>query len=184
LTPSVRVEVYNSYMLNDCPLDVWATLDADAVASQHGADMAVLNGPRYWMMDGIGKIDNVQPELAEFGGLLMRKAATIDVDPTSARVPYTLRTVHRGAVFFFDAGKEVFEIVTDTSATFVLQAYCTSVDSSMSVDTLATLGSRLALPEGWRFRARVLDDELRVDTTGEPATVFQDEFENTYTMVR
>ncbi len=49
-------------------------------------------------------------------------------------------------------------------------------------DFLAGLGGRLALPEGWSFRTRVLDEELVVDTTATIATVLQDELENTYTL--
>ena len=49
-------------------------------------------------------------------------------------------------------------------------------------DNLATLGERLSMPEGWSYRSRILDEELVVDTTGQMATVIQDEFENTYTL--
>ena len=53
----------------------------------------------------------------------------------------------------------------------------------MSIDTLPSLGERLSLPDGWTFRQRTLDDELKIDTTGRYATVLQDEFENTYSLV-
>jgi hypothetical protein len=38
------------------------------------------------------------------------------------------------------------------------------------------------LPAGWAFRSRILVEELIVDTTDHPATVVQDELENTYTL--
>jgi hypothetical protein len=63
-----------------------------------------------------------------------------------------------------------------------MQALCIGVDPSMSEASLTSLGSRLALPEGWTFRSRVLDEELAVDTTSTVATVLQDEFENSYTL--
>jgi len=44
------------------------------------------------------------------------------------------------------------------------------------------LGERLALPEGWGYRTRVLDEELVVDTIATVATVVQGELENTYTL--
>jgi hypothetical protein len=47
---------------------------------------------------------------------------------------------------------------------------------------LVGLGARLALPEGWSYRHRVLDEELVIDTTTDLATVLQDELENTYTL--
>jgi len=46
------------------------------------------------------------------------------------------------------------------------------------------LGDRLALPEGWSYRTRILDEELVVDTTATIATVLQDELENSYTLPR
>ena len=52
----------------------------------------------------------------------------------------------------------------------------------MSEAALDDLGSRLALPEGWSYRSRVLDDELVVDTSDRIAIVLQDEFENSYTL--
>jgi hypothetical protein len=52
----------------------------------------------------------------------------------------------------------------------------------MSEERLETLGADLALPEGWSYRVRVLDEELVVDTSASLATIVQDEFENTYTL--
>jgi hypothetical protein len=63
-----------------------------------------------------------------------------------------------------------------------MQAYCVGVDKTLTEENLASLGSRLSLPEGWSFRTRVLEEELVVDTTDHLATVVQDELENTYTL--
>ena len=63
-----------------------------------------------------------------------------------------------------------------------MQARCVGVDPNMSEESLTTLGERLALPEGWSYRTRVLETELVVDTSASLATVVQDEFENTYTL--
>jgi len=63
-----------------------------------------------------------------------------------------------------------------------MQALCMGVDASMSEETLPTLGERLRVPTGWRYRVRTLDEELVVDTTRSLATVLQDEFENSYTL--
>jgi hypothetical protein len=52
----------------------------------------------------------------------------------------------------------------------------------MSEEALLTLGERLALPDGWTYRSRILAEELVVDTSDHLATVLQDEFENTYTL--
>jgi hypothetical protein len=38
------------------------------------------------------------------------------------------------------------------------------------------------MPDGWKYRTRILDEELVIDTTVGVAVVLQDEFENSYTL--
>jgi hypothetical protein len=47
--------VYNSFPLNDCPAELWSALDAQAIAAENGEAAALLNGPRYWLMNSIEK---------------------------------------------------------------------------------------------------------------------------------
>jgi hypothetical protein len=176
-------EVYGTQLLNDCPAELWDALDATAIAEELGALSVKLNGPRYWMLDGLGqKVAVVDPVLRELGGILMRRIAVVDLGDDPSSRPYTLRRVNRGAVFFFDAGRPVHELVDPDGAAYVMQAYCTGVDPTLTQGDLAGLGDRLDLPAGWSYRTRVLDDELVVDTSTTLATVVQDELENTYTL--
>jgi hypothetical protein len=179
----LEAEVYGTQMLNDCPQELWETLNADEIAKDMGAVFVKLNGPRYWLLDGLGsKVAVVDPVFKDFNGIQMRRIATIPIGADFAAGPYTVRNVNRGAVFFFDAGKTVYELVDPEGRAFVLQARCVGVDPSMTEESLATLGERLALPEGWSYRNRILESELVVDTSASLATVVQDEFENTYTL--
>jgi hypothetical protein len=179
----LEAEVYGTQMLNDCPQELWETLDADAIAKDMGAVFVKLNGPRYWLLDGLGsKVAVVDPVFKDFNGIQMRRIATIPLGADFAAGAYVVRSVNRGAVFFWDAGKPVYELVDPDGRAFILQARCVGVDSGMTEESLATLGDRLALPEGWSYRTRVLDAELVVDTSATLATVVQDEFENTYTL--
>jgi len=179
----LEAEVYGTQMLNDCPQELWETLDADAIAKDMGAVFVKLNGPRYWLLDGLGsKVAVVDPVFKDFNGIQMRRIATIPIGADFAAGPYTIRSVNRGAVFFFDAGKTVYELVDPDGRALVMQARCVGIDSNMTEESLATLGERLALPECWSYRTRVLDAELVVDTSATLATVVQDEFENTYTL--
>jgi hypothetical protein len=179
----LEAEVYGTQMLNDCPQELWETLDADAIAKDMGAVFVKLNGPRYWLLDGLGsKVAVVDPVFRDFNGIQMRRIATIPLSADFAAGAYVVRNVNRGAVFFFDAGKTVYELVDPEGRAFVMQARCVGVDSGMTEESLATLGERLALPEGWSYRSRVLDSELVIDTSATLATVVQDEFENTYTL--
>ena len=179
----LEADVYGTQMLNNCPQELWETLDADAIAKDMGAVFVKLNGPRYWLLDGLGsKVAVVDPVFKDFNGIQMRRIATIPLGADFAAGPYAVRNVNRGAVFFWDAGKTVYELVDPDGRSFVMQARCIGVDSGMTEESLVTLGDRLALPEGWTYRARVLESELVIDTSATLATVVQDEFENTYTL--
>jgi hypothetical protein len=179
----LHAEVYGTQMLNDCPQELWQTLDAATIQQEMGAAIVKLNGPRHWCLDGLGtKVAVVDPVFRDFNGLTMRRIATIDLGPDMAAGPYTLRQVNRGAVFFFDAGKPVYELVDPDGTAYVMQAYCIGVDPTITAESLPTLGERLALPAGWSYRTRILDEELVVDTSATLATVVQDELENTYTL--
>jgi hypothetical protein len=179
----LEAEVYGTQMLNDCPQELWETLNADEIAKDMNAVFVKLNGPRYWVLDGLGsKVAVVDPVFKDFNGIQMRRIATIPIGADFAAGPYTIRNVNRGAVFFFDAGKTVYELVDPDSRALVMQARCIGIDPNMTEESLANLGERLALPEGWSYRTRVLETELVVDTSETLATVVQDEFENTYTL--
>lgn len=179
----LEAEVYGTQMLNDCPQELWETLDADAIAKDMGAIFVKLNGPRYWLLDGLGsKVAVVDPVFKDFNGIQMRRIATIPLGADFAAGPYVARNVNRGAVFFFDAGKTVYELIDPKGQAFVMQARCVGVDSSITEQSLETLGDRLALPAGWTYKSRMLDTELVIDTSATLATVVQDEFENTYTL--
>ena len=179
----LEAEVYGTQMLNDCPQHLWETLDADVITKEMGAMLVKLNGPRYWVLDGFGtKVDVVEPVFREFNGLNMRRIAILSLGTDFSPGAYVERKVNRGAAFFWDAGKKVFELVNPQGVVYVMQALCISVDSNMSEQSLDTLGERLSMPEGWSYRVRVLSEELIVDTTATVATVLQDEFENSYTL--
>jgi hypothetical protein len=179
----LEAEVYGTQMLNDCPQELWETLDAATIAAEMGALVVKLNGPRHWMLDGLGtKVAVVEPVFRDFNGLTMRRIAVVELGDDPSAQPYVERHVNRGAIFFFDAGSTVHELVNPDGLAYVMQAYCVGVDPTLTADALPALGERLALPAGWSFRTRVLDEELIVDTSATVATVLQDELENTYTL--
>lgn len=179
----LHAEVYGTQMLNDCPQHLWEKLDAAAIAAEMGAVFVKLNGPRRWVLDGLGtKVAPVEPVIKEFGGIQFRRIATIALGDKPGAGPYAENKINRGAVFFFDAGKPVYELVDPSGRAYVMQALCMGVDGSMCEEILPTLGARLQMPSGWSYRVRILEEELIVDTTQSLATVLQDEFENSYTL--
>jgi len=188
-------EVYSSFMLNECPEDLWQAIDAEKVAADHGCDFTLKNGPRHWLMDSIERGGGDAGELVvdEFGGIPMVRLATVRVDlgadtgagaGAGGPMAYRLVRVDRKALFVFDPGRTVFELIDPDGSAYVMQAYCLAVDPGQREETLGGLGSRLVLPPGWRFGARTIGAALAVDTRDQDAVVVQDELQNSYCRYR
>ena len=173
--------VYNSFPLNDCPAQLWDALDAEAIARRHDAVAALLNGPRYWLMSSIEKVAPDQLETKSFGGIEMIRQATVKLSAMNP-APYSLNVVDRRAVFNFDAGRPVFELVDPEGQRWVMQTWSQIVDKNLTLDDLPGLASRLTLPEGWRYETRTLTERMSVDTTTRDAHVTQDDLTNSYSL--
>jgi hypothetical protein len=181
----LNADVWNTYGLNDCPPDQWAALDAEAIKTERGVIAALLNGPRYWLMDAIEKKPSGDRQETTFGALEMFLAATVDLGPLPPNLAaYTERQVARGAVFEFSRGSEVYELVDPTGRVFVMQSYSQQRDAALEEAGLASLAGRLTPPAGWSYRAHILDSTLRVEGPSIEATVLQDDLANTYSLVQ
>jgi hypothetical protein len=177
-------DVYNSYPLNPCAHDLWTKLDTGAIAKRENFPIAILNGPRYWLMDTIEKSGNADDVHKTFGGIEMIRRATVAVGPLAeATKPYTLHRVNRQTVFEFDAGRTVYELTAADGTKYVMQSWSQQTDPGLDEAGLATLGLRLHLPAGWTYNARRLTAPLRVVTTKTDARVLQDDFRNSYSLV-
>ena len=175
----VTIEVYNTLGLNDCPNSQWQALKSNAVAKEFHARKAIMNGPRYFMMDTIS--ERGSGEVQSFGGLKMRKVATFQMKPTGRKPspPYTEQAIDRDTDYLFDKGEPVYELVAPDQHVYVMQSYSQIVDPSLSQDQLASLGNRLRLPKGWKYQVHNPDSNLEMKSGGK-AYVVQDDLKNTY----
>ncbi|CAN5505546.1 hypothetical protein BH11ACT7_BH11ACT7_25350 [soil metagenome] len=174
--------VYNTFPLNDCPGELWSKLDAPAIAADNDAVAALLNGPRYWLMSRIEKDDATQQERKTFGGLEMLRQATVTLSSMNP-APYSVNEVDRKAVFIYDAGQPIFELVDPQDRHWVMQTWSQTVDPALSLDDLPGLATRLTPPTGWTYRTRTLERELRIDTSTTKAHVLQDDQANSYSLL-
>ncbi len=173
--------VYNSFPLNDCPAQLWSALDAQAIATENGAAAALLNGPRYWLMNTIEKAPQGPRETKSFGGIEMIKQAQVALSSMNP-APYTVNEVSRHAVFVFDAGEEIYELIDPQGRRWVMQTWSQVADPNLTRADLPGIADRLTLPAGWTYQARVLTSPLTVDTTTEIARVLQDDLTNSYSL--
>lgn len=177
----VTAQVYNSFPMNECPHEAWEKLDATALAKENGVPLAMLNGPRYWLMDNVEKVEGTSGPTKVFGGIEMTQRATVAIaDPAKAQARYQVVEVDRKTVFTFDAGSTVYELTDAMGQTYPMQSWSQQIDPTLTEDALADLAPRLDLPPGWSFAARTLDAPLTVDTLDGTASALTDDFNNTY----
>lgn len=180
---SLHFTVYNTVGLNDCPETQWNAIDADRLATELDVTKVIKNGPRFWTLDGIvGMGESVAARPVTLGGMAMTQRATIERSVLSAGLvedDYSPLEIRRDTVFVFKAGKPVFELTDPDGNVYMMQSFAQIVDPRLTVDSLATLGSRLKLPKGWRYSTRMLDADYGLEADG-VAYVVHDELKNTY----
>lgn len=175
-------DVYNTIGLNDCPEELWSTLDSAKIKAQTGAKAAILNGPRYWTLDEMKNSKLISPDKISFGGLEMRHAGTIELslrDKLSMGKPYAVHRVARTTTWVFKAGRPVYELIAPDKAVYLMQSYSVQ-KSKQDEQSLASLGSRLKLEKGWTFRTANPTHDVEVKAQNGMAYVVQDDLDNTY----
>lgn len=175
-----RADVYGTQGLSDCPLSQWEALDPDSIQEELGALAILMNGPRFWLIDRATAFSEIG-ESRFFGQLEMRLLATVALSPGDlSESPYQERSVVRDTKFGFVAGSEVYELIAQSGKVYVMQSYAHIIDDTLNESDLPTLGETLQLPEGWTYRARVVEEDYVVVDQDGIATVVQDELQNTY----
>lgn len=186
LNPSaegIAITVWNSFPMGDCPDDQWRELDGTAIAVEQGTALALLNGPRYWLMDAVDR-DVTDVISTTFGRIEMNQYAKITIsDPSSIGQRYVPQTVDRQSTFVFRSGQTVFQLRTEDGRVFVMQSWSQQVDATLSETDLLSLGERLQLPEGWTYEPVTLTTDLVIGASAQPAQVLQDDLSNSYSLV-
>ena len=180
--PAVNVTVWNTIGLNLCPAAQWTAFDAPTLTAELGAAGVVLNGPRHWLMDVAS--DSYVGKVRTFGSMRLREVAKLRITTAAGLIqtPYETRVVDRTNRWTWKPGRTVYELVAPGGAVYVMQAYSQIVDPNLRLGRLRSLGSRLKLPAGWRYRSRTLRGGLALQAHGR-ATILQDELQNTYQLL-
>lgn len=104
----------------------------------------------------------------------------IDRDASFALRDTKTTTVHRKSKQGYNKGTMVFILDDPDGTPWIMQAYSRIVDPELSYEDLTTLDKKIDLPEGWKYRTRVLDEDLAIGAINGIARVTQDNLENTY----
>lgn len=191
--PSFYADVWNTFGLNDCPDELWKLSDPLALTkSMKGAIGVKLNGPRHWLIDHASITYDRNAKFKQgitkrfSSGLRMRRLTT-GLVPTVGGKPglpaYTETTVNRTTHFTFSRLHPLRVLISPKGKRYAMQAYSQIKDASMSESSLATLDQRLNLPQGWRYEVVPIERDLTLETV-KRTTVLQDEYENTYQLIR
>ncbi len=163
-------------------------LNADTLKKQYGSDGVRFNGPRRFVANGFSGV--------AFDGCKKRVIASIpfalygtfsapsfDGFMTGKEAPYHVLISKRTNTFYFNAGQQVYELVTPEGAVYTMFSLSLRVDPKNTIENLPTLAKRLTLPKGWTFRTRTLTKDLALSSTYDanpPNTIVLDQFEDNY----
>jgi hypothetical protein len=188
ITKALEANVYNTMGLNggpttgdSCPAALLDKVDVKSVKEQYGMLAAFKNGPRLWTLDWF---DGAVGKELDFNRMKARWVNWLDLKGISTEpgaADYKNITVKRHTHFGFDKGKQVFILDDPDGNPWVMKSMSLITHPEQKFDELGTLGSRLKLPLGWKFRAPVLEQDLILtpDKDG-VAHITQDDFGNTY----
>lgn len=176
----INADVYGTLAgCSDCPQALWDSLDATTIADEQNVDIALLNGPRYTVVDSATGT-TFSPVCSEnFGGIDMRWLASISIS-IAASAGYVPGEVARDNIWYFYKGTRVYTLEDPDGKCYIMQAYSQIIDATLQIEDLENLGTRLMLPDGWSFKTLVLEEDLNVSTTDGSTMVVQDDLRNTY----
>ena len=174
--------IWNTTCACDPTPELFDALDADTVASEHGALHAWLNPVRHCMFDRLDVWEVGDDR--RFGGVSgtwMSVAGAADVTKAPIRGTYRPGYVYRNSSFTFNRGRDVYLLVEPDGEVFIMQSVSRQVDPTLREDNLPQHASQLNLPEGWGFRVEILEQDLVVTSSKDNrAHVLHDNLGNTY----
>jgi hypothetical protein len=188
MTKNLEANVYNTWGLNgsdttgdSCPATLLDKIDVKQVKEQYGVLASFKNGPRIWTLDWIEV--EMGKEL-DFGGMKARWVNWLDLKGISTEpgaANYKIITVTRHTRFGFNKGTRISVLDDPDGNPWVMKSFSLITFPDQNFAEISTLGSRLKLPAGWKFRSVVLEQDLILtpDKTG-TAHITQDNFGNTY----
>ncbi|MEO0323585.1 MAG: hypothetical protein AAF447_11555 [Myxococcota bacterium] len=173
-------EIWGSQFVGDCPQAKWDALDFEAIRTEYEALFINPNGPRAGITDFGGDFEGVGEEIRVYGGIQMQLVSTIpSFDPSmGGGGGYTLSLIDQTSVKGYNAGSEVYELLTDDGRLYTMVTV--DLNNILDLSELPGVGARLEnLPAGWTWQATVLDAERRIEVDGNLESL-QDELGNTY----
>jgi hypothetical protein len=183
------VSIYNTTGQNDgddtrdsAPQSYAEHVDLKKIARRYQALAASMSGPRYWALDWfadrVGAVRNFDGLDASWMGNGQAAEARLSAKPPSDA--YRTAPFARTAIEGFKKGTKIYLLDDATGHAWVLAAYTKDGAPDAAVDDLDSLGDRLKLPQGWKFRAVTLNRDLVLEPKGGYAASTEDDKGDVY----
>ncbi|MGA7411253.1 MAG: hypothetical protein WBW33_12255 [Bryobacteraceae bacterium] len=177
---------YNPTGIDHCTPEQFAEIvkNKAQIIKETGALDVFLNPSRHWTWDEFW-VYEVGDE-RKFGPVKMAWMGVVPVEAMKAAVGqghYHPGQIHRNNAYLYKKGTQVYLLDMGDGKVLVMQSWTNFVYKGETEKNLKDLGSQFKeLPQGWTFRTKVLDKDLKVSPPAPAhlAYVTQDEFQNTY----
>ncbi len=136
---SLTATVCNTLGLNDCPENQWTALTEARVRQVFSSPDVLLNGPRYWVLDGIlADGATAAGQTVTVDGLALTARATLDLSLSDLRArPYRERRIDRSTRWVHDAGQPMFVLQGPDGSRDAMQSHAQIADPALTYDALA-----------------------------------------------
>ncbi|HOX90508.1 MAG TPA: hypothetical protein PLN55_12920 [Burkholderiaceae bacterium] len=163
-------------------------LNAETLKKEFGGDGIFFNGPRRLVANTITASSWDGCKKRVIGTIPLNLDGTFEVPSfdkfvSGPPVAYKPLVSKRDSRMIFNAGETVYELITPEGAVYTMFSLSLKADPKNTIENLPTLGKRLTLPTGWKFRSRKLDKEMVLTAAADsnpPNTVVLDQFEGNY----
>ncbi len=139
-------------------------IDTERLAKELGADLCAVNRGRIWTID---ELEFQGGYITEFHGVKMTWVGEMVAENLFQQFhnAYLPSLIQRFTKWTYLAGKPVYLLREPNGPVWVMQEFTQTVDSSLNIDNLHEVGSKLInLPQGWTFETRILTEDLTLDT--------------------
>jgi hypothetical protein len=189
ITGNLKANVYNTtfrggYTGKDSAPQAWAeSINLEDLKKQWRALATSMNGPKLWMLDWI---DISLGTERTFNGLTMPWCAELSLTKTQAKemgkLAYVTTTIARKSAFGYNKGTTVYLIDDTDGNTWIMKGFELGLNPTHTFEQFsADPGSYFKkLPTGWKFRTKVLDEDLKLVPETGIATIMPDEMFNVY----
>ena len=192
ITGNLEANVYNTSLIagfngnevKDSAPQAWAEgVNTDAIKKQFNALDVGINGPKLWMID---YFDIPLGADREFNGKTLPWCATLHLTKSEAKDmskhPYKPTTIERKSKLGYNKGTTVFLIDDADGTTWIMKGFELGMKPRWTYEEFAAnpASKFKQLPAGWKFRTKVLDQDLILVPATGMATIMSDEFFDVY----